>query len=189
MGIAIIMISLLLGVFLAIFGLYQVFCIVTVDGYSMQPTLEPGDRLLVLRRFIKRFLRKQQIVVLTPYGVLPATRAEASRFLFSGQAFIKRLTALGNDTQDISPEDMLGEDQIGTSTWLDDGQLYIMPENREYKYPLKPPARTSAGGYCYHIPTGYGFVLSDNRAAISDSRAFGPIPIESVLGIVIGKLS
>ena len=38
------------------------FCIVTVQGKSMLPTLQPGDRCLVWRRWAKLFLRRGCIV-------------------------------------------------------------------------------------------------------------------------------
>ncbi len=59
------------------------------------------------------------------------------------------------------------------------GQVYI--EGR----PLDEPWDVNPGGPSYGpavIPPLYVFVLGDNRGASNDSRSFGPVPIDHIIG-------
>jgi signal peptidase I len=37
----------------------------------------------------------------------------------------------------------------------------------------------------YHVPEGTVYVLGDNRQVSEDSRRFGPVPVESIIGKVV----
>lgn len=39
----------------------------------------------------------------------------------------------------------------------------------------------------YHVPEGYVYVLGDNVFESEDSRMFGPVPVEEVVGRIIGR--
>jgi signal peptidase I len=52
-------------------------------------------------------------------------------------------------------------------------------------HPIEEPWVTHFGGPGYPptvVPAGYVFVLGDNRAVSRDSRAIGPVPVESIKG-------
>jgi len=67
--------------------------VIIVITQSMAPTLEAGDRVLVLRKFLVPRLRKGQIVILTlPHKT--ERNSKSSRPLF----YIKRIAALGGET-------------------------------------------------------------------------------------------
>lgn len=170
------------------FLLHNLLCVVTVIGPSMQPTLQTGDRILILRRGFKNKLKLGQIVVVAPQGIPPKSKLAINEVLFSGNAYIKRITALGGQVQYIPENELINEDLLEAQTVSMRGGIYIKPENRTYLPPLTAPLRTSDGGYKYSIPEGHCFILSDNRAFKSDSRIFGPIPMEAILGVAIAKL-
>jgi signal peptidase I len=45
------------------------------------------------------------------------------------------------------------------------------------------PAKRRAGQF--RVPPGHVFLLGDNRIHAQDSRSFGPVPLESVQGVVL----
>jgi signal peptidase I len=188
-------------------------CAVTVAGISMHPTLQPGDRVLILRRGFRNRLNKQQIVVITPERTPPTSIAQATNALFSGNAYIKRITALEGENQIVtcheSPRELSikafalrmrtgtvempdknhqQDHTIKTDEHHRPGYYYIKPEHRDYASPVRAPQRTQDNQYIWVIPTGYCFVMSDNREVTADSREWGPISTESILGIVIMRL-
>ncbi|WP_239152806.1 S26 family signal peptidase [Virgisporangium aurantiacum] len=105
--------------------------VVTVDGYSMSPTLAPGDRVLALRRTFGGRPRRNAIVVTRPPDRMP------------GQLLIKRVVALAGDA------DPRGEGVI---------------------------------------PAGSLFIVGDSKYS-SDSRTFGPVQQDLVLGVVVRRMS
>ncbi|WP_220446900.1 S26 family signal peptidase [Nonomuraea deserti] len=115
--------------------------VVTVDGYSMAPTLSHGDRILVLRRrFGGRARRGSIVVMLSPAMAEAGVEIAADR---PERSLVKRVTALGGD-----------------------------PDPR-------------GGGI---VPAGSLFIVGDSAYSV-DSREFGPIPAELLLGVVIRRMS
>ncbi len=67
----------------------------------------------------------------------------------------------------------------GETVEVRDGWVFINGERLEEPWPVKP------GGGHYGpstIPPLHVFVLGDNRGASNDSRNFGPVPIEDIVG-------
>lgn len=133
----------------------------TVDGSSMYPTLHDGDHLLI-SDFVTQY-KRGDIVVIARSGK---------------ESLVKRIIAVGGDTIDIdfSTGDVtvngvvLKEDYIAEPTHLqfDDGPAF----------PLT-------------VPSGYVFVMGDNRNDSLDSRSatVGLISTERVLGRMLVDLN
>lgn len=67
----------------------------------------------------------------------------------------------------------------GETIEVRDGRVYVNGERLEESWAVKP------GGGDYGprtVPPLHVFVLGDNRGASNDSRNFGPVPIEDIVG-------
>jgi signal peptidase I len=67
----------------------------------------------------------------------------------------------------------------GETIEVRNGRVYVNGELLEESWPVRP------GGGSYGpraVPPLHVFVLGDNRGASNDSRNFGPVPIESIVG-------
>ncbi len=131
--------------------------VVTVDSGSMMPTLQPGERVLVLRRWPGMQLRKDQIVVF--WLSLSDAQLSASH----RRPYIKRIVGLGGETL--------------TETVLNSAE---QEQQRNQKDPRQERQ--------WHIPANHIFVCGDHRDASTDSRTWGAVPEQNVLGVVAMKL-
>jgi signal peptidase I len=142
---------------LVMFVLLQTFVGRTyaVEQTSMQPTLEAEQRLLI-DRLTPRF---------DPYkpGDIVVFDAPAAAAL--GAPAIKRVIAIE-----------------GSVVELVDGGVMVdgLALAESYTYGGEPTL--AAGQTRWVVPSGHLFVLGDHRAVSIDSRAFGPIPLSSVIG-------
>lgn len=130
--------------------------LIGVDGHSMVPTLQHGDRLLVLNSLLYDDYKYGDIVVL---------RKET----FMEEPIVKRVIATGGQTVDIDfftgsvyvDDQLLKEDYINELTFLEEGMEFpvTLGENEI-------------------------FVMGDNRNASDDSRnsRLGTIDVRYVIG-------
>nr|WP_326185718.1 signal peptidase I [uncultured Oscillibacter sp.] len=130
--------------------------LIGVEGHSMVPTLQNGDRLLVLNAMLYDDYQYGDIVVL---------RKEA----FLDEPIVKRVIATAGQTVDIDFSTgsvyvdgrLLKEDYINELTFLEEGT----------EFPLT-------------VPEGCVFVMGDNRNHSSDSRdsRLGTVDVRYVIG-------
>lgn len=151
-----------------------------IPSASMEPTLLIGDRVLV-EKITFRFGEpgRGDVIVFEKdlNGGLQPPEDEPSVFerigntfkgLFgfpvgSEQDFIKRVMAVGGDTIEGR-----------------DGRVFVNGEVVDEPY-LPDGVETSTFGPV-KIPDNMIFVMGDNRGNSDDSRNFGPIPVDSVVG-------
>lgn len=148
-----------------------------VDGSSMLPTLEGGQYLLVNKlAYFKLDMRRLSNIIpfweretpLTYFTVQPPDRGEVVVFSFPGDGpprdFVKRVIGLPGEEVKIM-----------------DGRVYVDGERLDETY-------LDAGDYSTHGPVrledGEYFVMGDNRGNSNDSRNWGPVPEENLLGKV-----
>ena len=130
--------------------------LIGVDGHSMVPTLQDGDRLLVLNSLLYDDYQYGDIVVLR-------------KDTFLDEPIVKRVIATEGQTVDIDfstgdvrvDGEVLEEDYINERTYLEEGT----------EFPLT-------------VPKGSIFVMGDNRNHSSDSRdsRLGTVDARYVIG-------
>ena len=126
-----------------------------VEGDSMFPALGNGESVLAVRPlFSWNRLRRGDIVVIRHPQ-------------WSDRTYVKRIAGLPN-------EDMR----------VHSGSVYVGDEVLEEAYLLEAlPGRADRDGKWWNGPAEY-FVLGDNRSDSEDSRAFGPVGQQLILGRV-----
>ncbi len=133
-----------------------------VEYDSMQPTLLPNDRILVNK--LDRSPSRGDLLV----------------FSRTDGDLIKRAIALENET--IYFED--GYVKIGEQ-WLQ--EPYLKDDTRTQGASQSIPGCLAVDGVANdgsscRIPKGYVFVMGDNRPYSLDSRNFGPVSLDSIIG-------
>jgi len=150
-----------------------------IPSGSMEPTLDIGQRVLV-NRFLYHFTDPSigDIVVFHPprgadngteCGVPHAPRQSCPRPTpeESTQNFIKRIVAGPGDTLSVRE----GHPVVNGVEKTD--EPYIYPCGSAGACNLPKPIT---------IPPGYYFMMGDNRGASDDSRFWGPVPEEWIIG-------
>jgi signal peptidase I len=125
-----------------------------VEGHSMAPTLENQDRLVVDRLTYRIGKPAPGDIVMFHVPVAP------------DRLFVKRIIAREGDIVRITGGRVTVNDQT-----LDD--RYIPADFRSHE---------DWGPYL--VPSGYYVVMGDHRNRSSDSRQWGPVPREAIIGRV-----
>lgn len=145
---------ILIAVIIALFIKTFLFSTTYVVGTSMYPTLEEGDMLFVNKIKLKFLpLNRGDIIVL---------KAPDN----PKRDYIKRIIGVEGDI-----------------VLIQDGKVYLNGKILKEDY-IKDNISTEAYDECkWEIPKGYVFVLGDNRGASNDSRVFGLVPLDKVVGV------
>jgi signal peptidase I len=148
------------------FAINLVSARVRVEGFSMMPTLNDGEYVLISRvAYTFGDYQRGDIIVFRPpmYPDAPLLQR-----LFGFPAFddkyedyVKRIIGLPGETVKI----------VGGMVYIND-------------VPLKEPYIAAAADYSnsWTVPPGQLFVLGDNRNNSADSHAWGFLPKENILG-------
>lgn len=133
-----------------------------IEQHSMETTLLPGQYVLVdkLTPHWAPYIRGDVVVIRPPAGEGDG----------NGTPFIKRVIGVAGDRIDLQDGKVLVN-----GTQLDEPYLF---EEDGKAQPTEPQTGTSS----WSVADGQLFVLGDHRAVSEDSRTFGLIPIDSVIG-------
>ena len=130
--------------------------LIGVDGHSMVPTLQDGDRLLVLNSALCGDCEPGDIVVLRKESFLP-------------EPIVKRVIAVGGQVVDID---------FGSGTVFVDGVRL------HEEYISDKTFREEGTAFPLTVPEGSVFVLGDNRNHSTDSRdaRLGTVDARYIIG-------
>ncbi len=154
--------SVLLAIIIVTLLRQFVFTPTTVRGESMLPTLEDGNRVI---------LSKMTTIDRFDEVVFHATD--------SSDNYVKRVIGLPGDTVEMK-NDVL----------YINGKAYDEPYLEEFKMDLQEEERLTEDFTLknltseYKVPKGQMFVLGDNRLYSKDSRIFGFVPMNNIIGEV-----
>ena len=135
-----------------------------VQQQSMEHTLEP-DQYVLVDKLTPHFgpYNRGEIIVFKP---APAFATP------DGSPFIKRVIGIGGDTVEIKNDGFV----YVNGTRLVEPYLFAVGGQAQ-------PTTTSATGQSvWHVPDGALFLLGDHRQESVDSRVFGTVPVDSVIG-------
>lgn len=116
--------------------------LIGVDGHSMVPTLQDGDRLLVVNSMLCGGYEPGDIVVLRKESFLPTP-------------IVKRVVATGGQTVDID---------------FASGTVYVDGRRLHEDYVNELTFTEEGGRFPLTVPEGSVFVMGDNRNHSTDSR-------------------
>jgi signal peptidase I len=145
-----------------------------IPSGSMEPTLDIGDRVLVnkLSYRLHDVNRGDLVVFEANEGEgdcgQPVSESAAASEAESGiKDLIKRVIGLPGDTIDIRDNHVLINDHILEEPYIADDVVTQPTGNVEFPF---------------EVPEGCVFVMGDNRTDSRDSRIFGPIDQDTIVG-------
>ena len=129
-----------------------------VPGRSMSPTIQPGDRILVDKRwYIRNRIHRNDVVVFRSGGP-------------DSPLYVRRVAGLPGDEIEIENERVF----INGSEWDDPHAVFNAP---------LPPFSDMVNHGPVKITLDRCFLLGDNRRMSKDSRMTGLIPLSNVCGV------
>lgn len=139
----------------------------TQEAQSMSPTIEAGDQVYIdFQAFSKTPPDRWDVVILRP----PELDDEGG-----GVAF--RVVGLPGETISFDSEGLL----------VNGAQPESPPELMDIVFTSAPRNRTAAVSFPFRVPPESFFVLGDDPLRANDSRMWGPVSRERILGKVVGK--
>ncbi|QXE02691.1 signal peptidase I [Terribacillus sp. DMT04] len=140
-----------------------IFADYRVDGQSMEPTLQDGNFLMV-NKFMDDASSIQRFDVI----VFHATKEED---------YVKRVIGMPGDTVEVHNDQLFVNGVYRPEHYLENYRDKVDgPLTRDFTLEEVTEQET--------VPEGMLFVMGDNRRDSLDSRSFGFIPIEKVVGKV-----
>ena len=136
--------------------------LIGVEGHSMVPTLQEGDRLLVANPMFYDDFKYGDIVVLTKES-------------FLSEPIVKRVIAVGGQTVDID---------------FDSGSVYVDGMLLKEDYINELTFTTDGTEFPVTVPEGSVFVMGDNRNHSNDSRdvKLGTVDTRHMIGTAVAVI-
>ena len=159
-----------------------------VQGPSMEPTLQNGERILVFK--LPQSLSRTWLVGDFIDGTSPGNIVVFTSPDDSSKRYVKRVVAKGprgNGTKTVGAEGQEGGPAIneGVPVSVEEGALFV--NNRRVVEMYLPEGASPLVGSAHGALLGDGehYMLGDNRLQSKDSRVFGPIQDDKIIGIAV----
>ncbi|ATP39332.1 signal peptidase I [Solibacillus sp. R5-41] len=156
--------ALLIAFAIAAFIRYFLFTPIVVDGDSMMPTLENGDRMIV-NKFSYKIGEPERFNIVVFHAP-------------EQKDYIKRVIGLPGDYVEYKDDQLYINGEPIDEPYLDAYKAEISEGNLTGDFSLKDIDPSLVNG----IPEGYVFVMGDNRRFSKDSRHIGLVPQEEIIG-------
>ena len=155
--------ALLIAFAIAAFIRYFLFTPIVVDGDSMMPTLENGDRMIV-NKFSYKIGEPERFDIVVFHAP-------------EKKDYIKRVIGLPGDFVEYKDDQLYINGEPIEEPYLDTYKAQISEGNLTGDFSLKDidPSLDV-------IPEGYVFVMGDNRRFSKDSRHIGIVAQEEIIG-------
>ncbi|WP_288735846.1 signal peptidase I [uncultured Enorma sp.] len=132
---------------------------------SMEPTIEVGDQIFAQKLTVNLGMDVQPgdiVVFRNPDGTS------------EHDVLVKRVIATAGQTVDL----------VDGVVYVD-GVALDEPYAEGESYPLAAQAEGVSVGFPYTVPEGCVWVMGDNRENSADSRYFGAVPEDDLIGVVV----
>lgn len=153
--------ALLIALALVFVIRWFIFAPFIVDGQSMEPNFDNGERIIVNKIL---------------YSIREPKRGEVLVFHApAGKDYIKRVIALPGETVKVQGDQVYVNGQLLDEPYLKEAMDKAHQAGKNYNNTSYPETK---------VPEGTIFVMGDNRSNSSDSRRaeVGPVPFEKVVG-------
>ena len=146
-----------------------------IPSQSMENTLLVGDRVLV-NKIVYRFREPQRgdVIVFKNPTAAPVDRG----FIEDVVNWVTEGLGFSSDPQKDYIKRVIG--LPGETVEMKGGKIFI--NNKRIQEPYLHPARDGADHPKTEVPDGMYFMMGDNRGNSTDSRVFGPISRDSIVG-------
>nr|WP_269748827.1 signal peptidase I [Lysinibacillus timonensis] len=155
--------ALIIAFLIAVIIRYFLFTPIVVDGESMMPTLEDGDRMIVNK-----------------FGYMIGEPKRFDIVVFhapEGKDYIKRVIGLPGDNIEYKDDQLYINGQPISEPYLDEYKAQLPKGNLTQDFTLQELNPTMEV-----IPEGFVFVMGDNRRGSKDSRHIGLISTDEIIG-------
>ncbi len=163
--------AIAMAVLLAFFIRSFIFQAFKIPSGSMLPTLKIGDHLLV-----NKFIYGLRLPIVGTKIVTFTSPKRGDVVVFipphdRGKDYIKRVQAVGGDLIEVRNKVLYLNGAVA-----DDPHAYFS----DFSHRSGRRPRDNFGPFL--VPEGHVFVMGDNRDFSNDSRFWGPVPIEDIVG-------
>ena len=154
-----------------------------IPSASMQPQLTDGDRVVVSRLAYEAHEPRRGDVLVFDDPDQPAPDESGLAPLRLGREALEALGVVQPDERELIKRvvGLPGESVSGR-----DGRVLI--DGRPLVEPYLAPETVIGDFGPVPVPEGHVFVMGDNRTNSKDSRIFGPVPIDDVVGRALARV-